>query len=182
MKLWTRSVGMLLHTYWLSSICVSPACYKDYFFVISHNLYLDNGPMDTNTAFLFSAIMKETIIGFHYIWELRVFCTAGGPRGDKSNGSIQYLESCYNLCVCVCVCVFFFFFFLLLLLIMLYINPLIFDCTHNTYINWLVMVMKVQNCIFCTTYMHEKGGLQNCCFKIIEIVILSRDFKFENMT
>ena len=50
-----------------TSSCVSPAYYKDYFFVISNSHYLDNGPMDTNTAFLFSAIMKETIIGSHFI-------------------------------------------------------------------------------------------------------------------
>ena len=45
-----------------------PHAIKITFFVISNSLYLDNGPMDTNTAFLFSAIMKETIIGSQYIY------------------------------------------------------------------------------------------------------------------
>ena len=152
-----------------TSSCVLPACYKDFFFVISNNLYLDNGPMYTNTAFLFPAIMKETIIGSHYIWELRVFCTGGGPSGDKLKGSIKYLEPCYNL----------------FSLPILYISPLKFDCTHNTYINWIVMVMKmkVQNCIFCTAkYMHEKRLVAKLLSKIIEIMILSHDFKLENVT
>ena len=38
-----------------------PHAIKDYFFVISHNLYLDNGPMDTNAAFLFTAITSPVI-------------------------------------------------------------------------------------------------------------------------
>ena len=98
-----------------------------------------------------------------------MFCTGGGPSGDKLKGSIKYLEPCYNLFSPP----------------ILYISTLKFDCTHNTYINSLVMVMKmkVQNCIFCIAkYMHEKRLVAKLLSKIIEIMILSHDFKLENVT
>ena len=72
------------------------------------------------------------------IYENWVFCTGGGPGGDKLKGSIKYLEPWYNL----------------FSLPILYTSPLKFYCTHNTYINWLVMVMKM-----------KVQNLQNICMK-----------------
>ena len=47
----------------------------------------------------------------------------------------------------------------------------------------MVMKMKVQNRIFCTAkYMHEKRLVAKLLPKIIEIIILSHDFKLENVT